>query len=414
MSIFNSLYIAVSKSTYTLASLLMSVMVARALGPFEFGLFALVLSIFMIFELLGILGIDNIIIRDVAQDHSKSNLFFTHGAIVGVITSAIFFIMIVAIGQVMHYELRVKHLLLLVSSILLPAFLSFLIESIFIAMQKTKYVLLSALYRDGFLLIVGYWVLSQGRGIEAVVIVMLMARIIGLLSMMVFAKRENILLFSSFNRAFFGDLVKVIPTFSFIGMSTSIYLEMDTLILSKVLPLPELGIYSLAKRIFRLGNIFYSSVALAFFPLISQTFLTSRPTLKALYRRLSGIILGLSLVLVVIALTCSPFFIKILFGEQYMPAMTYLSVLIWALVPFSLEFLMSRFLIAGHMQKENLICLLWGIGCLLVTGIYFSSQWQGLGMAAAYTFSTCVMAGMAYYYVHKLFKIKESGYAFKG
>jgi O-antigen/teichoic acid export membrane protein len=402
MPILNSLYIILSKSTFILAYFLISIVVARTLGTTEFGIYALILSVYTMFELLGTLGIENIIVREISKEHSKSDVFFTHGAILLFISSIICFLMMTVIGPVMQYDDGIKHLLVLAGTVLFPTFLYFLLENTLIAFQKAKYVFWAAACRDSFLLVGGYWVLSQGQGIKALIMVMLIARTIGLGIIFLFAKHERIQLFSKVKWDFLKRMIQIIPTFALIGLSTSLFLEADTLILSKILPFSELGIYSLAKRVYRLGSVVYFSVGTAFFPLISQAFSTSRHKLEILFRDLIIRVLGLSLLLVIFVLLCSRFFINLFFGQEYVVAMPYLQILIWALIPFGLEFLLSRFLIAGHRQKENLWCLGCGIGCLLLTGISFSVQWQGRGMAAAYTLSTCFMATIAYYFTRRL------------
>lgn len=72
----NSVYIFLSKASFVFASFVMSVMVARKLGLVEFGIYSLALSLYAMFELLSSSGLDNVVIREVAQDNSKTGLFF--------------------------------------------------------------------------------------------------------------------------------------------------------------------------------------------------------------------------------------------------------------------------------------------------------------------------------------------------
>lgn len=286
----------------------------------------------------------------------------------------------------------------LTGSFLFPSFLYFLLEAIFIALQKTKYIFVSALCRDASLLIMGASILSMGHGVNAVFKAMFIARMIGVISFLCFSCWQGLRLFSWINGKFSKTIIKLIPAFFLTGVCYSVFLEIDTIILSKILPISELGIYNLGKRIFRIGNVFYFSAVTAFFPMISQAFSMPKNELFLIYKRLMWTIFVLSSSLALLMLVFSGFIVHFFYGDQYLPALRYLKVLIWALVPLSLALLLSRFLMAGHQQIKDLIAVFCGVCCLVLLGIFFSIKWGGMGMAVAFTLSAFVMAAVCYYF----------------
>ena len=392
-----SVYIFLAKFSFVLASLALSVMVAGKLGLQGFGLFTLVLSLYTMFELVVCFGFDNIIVREVASDHSKAGPIFSHGALIGIVSSALGTSLLVIFSQLMQYSPEIKRSIYLASGLLLPSFLYYLLENIFIALGRSRYIFLSALCRDAFLIIVGIVVLERGGGVNAVIGTMFLARTFGFICLLCFSNLQKIKLFSPIDLIFFDKTVRLIPTFLWICVSSCLFLEMDTVVLSKVLTISDLGLYNLAKRIFRVGNIFYYSFAMASFPEIAQGRLTD-------YKRFMVRMFWLCLSLIIFVYLFSGFFIHIFFGALYMPAMRYLQVLIWAVIPLGFSLLLSRFLIAAHRQNKDLVASFGGVVILVCLGIPFSLKWAGMGMAMAYTLSAFGMAGIFYYFTRKLLR----------
>ncbi|MDE2027458.1 MAG: oligosaccharide flippase family protein, partial [Candidatus Omnitrophica bacterium] len=328
-------------------------MAARHLGLEGFGIFTLVLSLYTMFELAVCFGFDNIIVREVALRHTNAKIYFTHGALIGAAASMMGGFLLVVLGNVMHYPSQIKASIGLVSLLLFPSFLYYLLENIFIGLERAKYILLSALGRDTMLIILGIVVLGRQGGINAVILVMLWARIFGFICLLCFAKLHKLELLSRLDFIFLDKMVRLLPTFWWIAVSSCLFLELDTVILSKVLPFSELGLYNLAKRIFRVANIFYFSFSMASYPKIAQCWGGPKDDLITIYRRYLWMMFVLCLSLVFLALFLSGFFIHVFFGDQYMPAMRYLKVLVWSSIPLGISLLLSRFLIAAHRQNKD-------------------------------------------------------------
>jgi O-antigen/teichoic acid export membrane protein len=403
----NSLYIVLSKSSFVVAAFCISVMAAKKLGLHGFGVYSLVFSLYMMFELIVTLGVDNIVIRETASDHSKAKIFFTHGAAIGILSSLVCFFLLIMTGQFMQYPNEIKIAILQMGNLLFPSFLYFLLEALLIALQRPKDMLVGALCRDVSAVGMGAFILSAGGGLYGLIEAMFIARFIGLTVLLhFFSKQYTIEWSSSIDLSFLKKFLKLIPTFFGIGILAGIFLEIDTIVLSKFLSIPELGLYTLAKRIMRVGNVFYYSVVTAFFPLISQV-LNSNKERLALFRRIKWTLGILIVSLILIALITAPFVIRIFFGREYLPAVSYLQILIWAWIPLSLALLTSRFLIAGHKQDKDLLSVILGLVCLIISGICFSLKWQGMGMAVAFVLSSCVVALASYCFAWKLLRYES-------
>lgn len=405
----NSIYIFLARVSFIIASLIISILAARTLGLTGFGILSLVLSLFTMFELLITLGLDNVIIRDVAISHSKTKLFFSHGIIIGLLASLIGFLLLLALSNLMQYSQEIKIAIYQMASLLFPSFLYYLLENIFIGLEKAKVVLVGALCRDVSLVIIGFYLLGREASVQAVITSIFMARMIGCAGLLILAWQKKVELFSFLDFGFLKSLSRSIPTFFWIGIASCVFLEIDTVILSKTLAVSELGLYNLAKRIFRVSNIFYYSVAMASFPTITQTLSTSMENRISVHNRLLKAMAVLSFGLILMTFLFSGVVIHFFFGEQFMMAVKYIKILIWAVMPLSLSLLFSRFLIAGGEQSKDLYSTVLGLIVLFSLGVLFSIKWQATGMAVAYVFSSFVMAGFFYYFTWRMLRLTAKG-----
>lgn len=382
----------------------MSVLVARKLGLTDFGIYALVLSLYNLFERLSSSWLEDILIREISYDSSQARFYFSHCVVIGVFTCTLCYFLLIILGEVMNYPIVVQNANCCIGILLFPAFLYFLLETIFISFQKPQYALKAALYRDISMIIMGYFVLNAGYGITSLIKVIILSRVIGLTALLYYASKNGIELSSDLSWSFLKNILKIAPIFMGGAIGANIYVDMDTLILPKVISISEFGIYNIVKKVVRSGHILYFSVITPYVPSITKSLQSSHSDRSSLHKRIMLTMFGVILFAILFILFAAPFTIHFFYGEQFMPALKYLRILVWALVPISLNHLLTRYLIVAHQQNKVLLGTTYGIVILAATGVIFSLQWKGIGMAAAYTVSSFIMAGISYCFTQTLLK----------
>ena len=395
----NSTPIFLSKSVLSISFFLLAILIVRRLGLTEFGKYSICISLYSIFELVSFLGLDNFILREVSKDLSQASKFLSQGLILGIFSTAFFYLATLLISNLMFYPSEIKSIIYVLSIALFPAYINTLCEVLFISVQKAKYVFYVSLVREIFLLLLSIMFLFIFHSLYLVMLAIIISRIIGGLLYFYFLAKIGIKASLGIDPVFFKNICKVIPTFVLISIFSTIFLEADMLILSKTTAIADVGIYGIAKRILRMMFIFTYSIITALFPVISHSYHVSKWQFLSLFRTSFKNIFFLSSSLVVIALLFSPCFISIFFGKDFIHSVSVTRVLVFSIVPLSLIFLFSRFLIVANCQRQDLLALVIGLVSIVLLGISMSLSWGYIGMSIAVVISTVILFSAQYLFV---------------
>lgn len=397
----NSISISLASILASVSLFILTFLVARKLGPGEFGGFSIGLSLFAIFEFISRLGLDNLLIREISKEESRVGVFFYHGILLGAISTSVCLVALIVTGIFLRYPWEVQRLIYAVGLLLLPYFLNFLSETICIALQKAQFALYTALVREAVMLILSIVFLAVGRNILYVIAAIFLSRCIGLLVFGYFFYRIKVKPILHLDTVFIKNLLRILPVFIFISIIFSLFWEIDIIILSKIVTLSEVGIYSIAKKLVRANFILLYGVATALFPVISYAFTSSKEEFKRLYALSMRYIFLLSVFMVLAMLWGIPIFIRLFLGSRFIDSIPITKILVWSIIPWSLSFLLSRFLIAGGRQDKDLLALSIGLVSLTILGIALSYKSGVVGMSLAIIISLIILVCMHYFFVKK-------------
>ena len=397
----NSISIFLSKSILHLSFFLLATLIVRKLGLAEFGKYSISISLYSIFELISLLGLDNFILREVSKDNSLAPKFLVNGLVLGLFSTAFFYLIVSFVSNLLFYPPEIKLIIYILSIALFPAFINTLCETLLISLQKAKYILYTSLLREAFMLLLSFVFLSVFPSLYLVMLAIIISRLIGGLVYIYFLAKNGIKIYTKIDPIFFKNIFKVVTAFALISILSNIFLEADILILSKTVAVAEVGIYSIAKKIMRLMFIFVYSIITALFPIISHKYYVSKEKFLSLYRVSFKVILLLSSFLVFITFLSVVWLIKIFFGKAFIDSVIVTKILIFSILPLSLSFLFSRFLIVSNRQNKDLLALCIGLLLFIIAGILSALKWSYTGMAFASVISITILFGIHYLFVKK-------------
>jgi len=387
----NSVAILGSRVIIPLAFFVQSLVVARLLGPEGLGHFAAIMSVYLIFFLLSGMGLENLLLRDVAREPEKAGEYFSHALLLGVLSSLGCALMMVATANLLGYSAEIRHHLLWLTLVLLPGFVNLIAELLFIALHKAGHAFWLALVRETLMLALSVLWLLDGWGLHGVIVAVLVSRVVGAVLSIVLILRLGARFSSRLQPAFFRRFVTLIPPFLLINLLSNLLMEVDIIILSKLLPAAEVGYYMVAKKLVRAGFLLVFSVVTALFPDITQAFQRKDPRFGRLFESLGWKILWGSSALAFAIFLVSDWAVLLTYGSEYGVAATLIQMFSWVLVPLSLSFLLSRFLIIGNQQNKDLIALFIAVLVLITTGIAFTRHWGASGMVGAMLLSLSLL-----------------------
>jgi O-antigen/teichoic acid export membrane protein len=397
----NSASILLTRMSLSFSSLGITIVIARHLGVDQLGQFSIAMGLCTIFQFISILGYDTIVIREIAKDQQKGSWLISHGILLGILSSAVCALLMILIGKILNYPPSVMKSVYISTAVLFPSFLNFLVEMVFIGLKKAKYTFYTAIVRELVWLILGAWWVGISKDVNTAIWAFVTSRIVGMILFSIFLKIEGINWWKSFQWLGLKKLTGLIPTFLLINVLSNILLEIDVILLSRMVPIADVGFYSVTKKILRVSFSLIFSMVTAMFPIIVETVNKNAEKVFTCFKRLSlriFIVSGvITLMVCILARTLVLFFL----GSSFIPSVNFVQVLIWKIIPLGLSFLWSRFLIAANRQDKDVIALIISLPLFLVLGILFVKKWGTVGMAYADVLTLTVLAFIHLYFVNR-------------
>lgn len=367
-----------------------SVLLARWLGPESYGLIPLTMTIIAVFGVFADFGvgassskyISEYRARDIGLVKSIVKDSFILKLIFGFVISVICFFSAELIVEFMHMPRLLP--LLQVSSVMLffTSFLGFL-NAVFQGFQRFEFTALTSFFQNIIKLVASLGLVYLGYGVIGAIAGFTIASIItALLALViVYFKFYNRLPTSSSNKSMRKDVLKYSAPLAITSISYFIYVQSDILMLGYFTTSSEVGFYSIAHQI--INVLLFPIIALQFSiqPMAAYLFgeKSSRSHLQLEnvfnYTLKYGLLLTIPTMFCLIAIA-TPLILVIL-GSPYTPTITLLTFLSIYLIPRTM--LGSTFLIAAG--KAGIVSKLTVITAIsnFVLNLYMIPHYGALG-----------------------------------
>jgi O-antigen/teichoic acid export membrane protein len=306
----------------------------RYLGVENFGILSFALALTSILEILSDLGLNILMTRDVARDKSLTQKYFNN--IIGI---KLILLVILVSGTVlglnlMSYPLNEIYVIYLILFMFIFNTFSGVFYSLFQAYEKLEYqsianILNSILMLAGVLLIIKF---NSGL----ILLSILYALIGGLV--LLFYVYISLTRFKfpkprfEFDFNFWKPTLAQALQFGLIGVFTTIYVWIDSVMLSFMVGNEAVGIYNAAYRIVLILLFIPVVINAAVFPVMSRLYGSSSDSLQKITEKYFKFMLLISIPMGILITFFAGNIILLLFGNQYYPSVIALQILIWATV----------------------------------------------------------------------------------
>jgi O-antigen/teichoic acid export membrane protein len=378
---------------------------ARQLTPNDFGGYITITSLLALFGALADLGVSQIIVREVAADHSQAGRLLVNGLLVTGTASLLAGVLLTGVAYLGNYAAELRPLMLLATLAVVGNTLTLTAGSLLRGLERME---IPALLNSGILFVAsacGIILALIGAGIAAQITV----NVIGSFAsagviLWVIRWRFVSLEFAAVDFSLCRFLLrKALPVEVLIAYSVLLRWS-DTLILGQVRPMSDVATYATAQKVIDLAIIFNSAAAGALFPMLSSRWKQSPDATRELYVNSLRFFASFG-----VAATCLMFFLAqpicvLLFGKTYISAAQPLQ---WLAVAFFFQVLSGPTGTLLVATGEHLKKIIIPTGLVVVGNIIFNwllaPQWGYMGTAGVFvvtsiaTFSIRQWAMNAYF-----------------
>ena len=333
--------------------LLLSIFVARYLGASGYGKFAFAISFSALFSVFADLGLSIYTVREVARQLKRVSIYInniiTIKLILGVLT---FFIIAISI-QFLGKGREVKLLVYVFGLYVITNSSNDFLKSTFRAFEKMEYEATCMIFKGLAIFVTASLFLLFRSSIIYIAVAYLIGAVFGFFFTLSSVNRRFQRIRIGVDKQFWKKLLKESWPFALSLIFMSIYFNIDSVFISKMLGNRDLGIYSVGYTLLTTLYVIPYLLMQSYFPRLSNYYEKSPQKLPGLLK-LSLIKITILLIpLIIILYFFSNRIILYLFGAEYRESVQILQILIIALFIKFYSFPFGSLLTAANRQKTR-------------------------------------------------------------
>jgi PST family polysaccharide transporter len=388
----NTSWLIAERVLRLLVTLLVVALLARYLGPNQFGLLSYATAVFSIFAVAGTLGLNRILVREsVSRPQMQSTILGT-AVVLRLITGGVLVIIIYFVADIFDAGDPVTPILAVIIGTSLLFQSLYCIELWFQAEVKAKQAVTAKSIAFIIMAAMKIFLIFIGAPLIAFAFTITGEFALGaLMLIIVYRSLGNRLKDWKFDKPLAKDFLSEGWPEILAGLGTLVCMRMDQIMIGQMIDADGVGIYTAASQL---------SEALYFIPVavVSSTFPAILAAKKrdenTYYLRLQQLLSGLTIYsyIVAIAVTLmSSWIISLLYGEKFSGAADVLVIHVWTGVAVGLGIASGSWIMAEKKVKLNLYRTVFGALLNIILN-YFLIQSMGITGAAIATLVSLVSA----------------------
>ncbi|GIU01844.1 flippase [Shewanella algidipiscicola] len=382
------------------ANLLVSLALARSLGPEGFGSLSYLIALVALVAPLAALGLNAIITRELVNDPDNRDKIIasaTFFRLIGALTGTLVCVLLAVNGWGVSSDVASHGLILLAIANIFYAFnvLEFWFQAQVAARQVVR-MRLSVILIFASLKLVA--VAMSASLLTIVAIFAAETLVLGIGFVVIYSFYASPIRVSSVDFSYGLGLLKQSYWLILSGIAAVIYLKVDQVMLENMVGTEAVGIYAVAARLSEVWYFFADAVVITLFPALLA--LKKKQLFDAYQVKLQQIsdllFVCAFIIAIAVSLVAKPA-IVILFGQEYLQSAFILQLHIWAGLFIFMRALVSKWLLSEHLLAFSLLSH--GLGAVInvIANLMLIPLYGAKGAAIATVFSYFIASYIAFW-----------------
>jgi O-antigen/teichoic acid export membrane protein len=373
-------------------SFVITIYIARLLSVSDFGSYVTVISFVTLFGIFTDFGINTVIIREGAKNPEDTHhlIFNSMGLKFLMCIATMLAVMIFAV--LTPYPLEVKVLIVWMSVTLVMGGIGSMFSAVFNIYQDMKYISIIQIAERITFATLAFVFLIAGLGVPGVILAIIIAAFVSLMLNFVISRRIHSYKLN-FKPIFDRAILTPAVWFGIAGMLGFIWQRIDTIMISLLSNMTQVGLYTPAVNYIGIGDMAVLALTGAFFPIISRAAHERRISKKELSKYL-GYFAVAGFVIVVVTYAFGGHLMILAFGPKYADSIVFINILVIGFAVNLVTIPTSQLLDATNLQKVHVL------NATYLTGTNIGLNWiliptiGALGAAYATTISQSLGAAL--------------------
>jgi O-antigen/teichoic acid export membrane protein len=389
----NTLYLFTGFVNQKILAFVYFVFLARFLGPELVGKYVFAISFVNIFIIFLDLGLNQILIREVAKDKNKANDYLNNTLTLKIILIFFVYLILFLSLHFLNYPIELQKLIYLASvAIFLDAF-SGTIYSLLRSFQNFFYEGIGLSLYEFIVLISGLIVLLLKLPFLYIMLPLIFASIFYFVFGLVFLKKNYQISWNlNFNVLFIKNLIRKGFPFFLLTIFGTIFSYIDIILLGKLAADKYIGFYSAAGKIPAGLRIIPITLAAVLYPTASFYFEKDKIELKRITEKIIFYLILFSLPLTVGLFVLADRAINLLYGPKFFEAVKALQILSFSFLFVFFDYLFFTILNASLKEGINIFNRAIAMFSIIILNLIFTPKLKHLGASLAFLLSFCLLA----------------------
>lgn len=388
---FNSGWLMLEKIVRLFSAIIIGILVARHLGPENFGILSYALSIISFLGTFTYLGLSGLIIKEIVNKPDEKNIILGTTFYLKLFGGIIALIIVIIISYFIHIPFETEFWVLIIIGFSLLARPFETIEHWFYSITKAKHLVIAksiAFITTSLLNVI--FVLLGMSVIFFAIAASLEFFLIALFLVVAYHIKNNNLLNWRFNFTKAKILISQSWIIILSGFLALINLKVDQVMLRWLINSHEVGIYAVAVRISEVWYFIPTAIAVSAFPRLLELRKQNNQIYTEKLQNIFDILFIISLFIAIFTSIFAKPIIPFLFGMEYNLSANILIIHIWAGIFMFMRALFSKWVFIEDALLFSLISHGSGAIINIILNLLLIPYYHGIGAAIATLFSYAV------------------------
>ena len=376
---------------------------ANELGVADFGIYTFSFSFLLMFSILQELGLESLVIKDVAANKNNLNLYFNN-VITYKFLSSIFIILIFTVIIIYSsYSEKINIALIIMLFFILSFPVLTLFRAFFRAYEKFKYESISIII-EKFSAMLFAFIGLMVNGLFGFLIGLVIGNLLSLSYCVYFLFKQIPVLVFKPTFISIPKLLKDALPFAAAEIFITIYFRLSSVMIMFITDSEVyVGLFNSSYRLIEMYIALPTLLVAPLYPFISRSFVDNKTECMAIANKIIQILLIISLPIVIVVFIDPIRINNFLFTSQYSEAYLGLKTVIFTIIPLSLNVVFGTILAAIGKQKNAAIAI--GIATVinLITNYFLIQKFNYIGACYTIVLTESLVTILYYINIRKYF-----------
>lgn len=402
----NTSYLTGAFIVQKILSFLYFVFIAKALGPYDLGLYDPAKALIPILLILIDFSLSPVLTREVARKPEKSFVYLSNVLAVKAIFAVILLVLFGIITNFSSFAAIERSIIYLIA--LVVAFDSFTATffAVFRGLQNMKYEAFGMIVTQLATIIIGLLSLHYGEGIRGLFLATLAGSIINFFyAFTVFKKRLGIMPSFRWEKDVIVTFLKTAVPFALAAILAKIFTYTDRFILLIQSGREFVGYYATANKLTFALEFLPSAFAAAFYPAMSAAYVSNKKLLAEIFERSLFYLIIISAPIAIGSIFLAHNIFVTLWAGDYIQSIVPFQIMISSVIVIFLNFPIGSFLNATNNQKINTINMFLTVLVNIALNLILVQRFQHVGSAISTALSELLLFSLGVRRVSRLISI---------